>query len=69
MKDDGFAVSDPILANFYSTEVGGGRIVTSVSSNNDSVWLVNEKGLWNYDYNNDLSKGPYLVNSSAAHFC
>lgn len=64
MKDDGFAVSDPILANFYSTEVGGGRIVTSVSSNNDSVWLVNEKGLWNYDYNNDLSKGPYLVNST-----
>ena len=64
-KDDGFAISNPELSNFYTTEVGGGRIIGSMDRYKENkVWLANEKGLWIYDTVNKTYQGPFTSNSA-----
>ncbi|WP_334018377.1 ligand-binding sensor domain-containing diguanylate cyclase [Alteromonas sp. S015] len=59
-KDDGFAISNPLLSNFYSQEVGEGRIITSLSNYKDNkVWVANEKGLWLYNTITKTHEGPF----------
>lgn len=59
-KDNGFAISNPELSNFYSSEVGDGRIVGSMAHYKDNkVWLTNEKGLWLYDAVDKTHQGPF----------
>ena len=64
-KDDGFAISNPELSNFYTTEVGGGRIIGSMASfKENKVWVANEKGLWIYDTVNKTYEGPFTSNNA-----
>ncbi|CAB9493709.1 ligand-binding sensor domain-containing diguanylate cyclase [Alteromonas macleodii] len=64
-KDDGFAISNPELSNFYTTEVGNGRIVGSMTEyKGNKVWLTNEKGLWIYDTVNKAFQGPFTSDSA-----
>lgn len=64
-KDDGFAISNPELSNFYTTEVGGGRIIGAMDNYKDNkIWLTNEKGLWIYDTVNKTSQGPFTSSNS-----
>ena len=59
-KDNGFAISNPELSNFYSTEVGEGRIIRSMANYKENkVWLANEKGLWIYDTVNKTYQGLF----------
>ena len=64
-KDDGFAISNPELSNFYTTEVGDGRIIGSMASfKENKVWVANEKGLWIYDTVNKTYEGPFTSNNA-----
>lgn len=64
-KDDGFAISNPELSNFYTTEVGNGRIVGSMTEyKGNKVWLTNEKGLWIYDTVNKAYQGPFTSDNA-----
>ena len=64
-KDDGFAISNPELSNFYTTEIGNGRIIGSMASyQGNKVWLTNEKGLWIYDVVNKTYEGPFTSNNA-----
>ena len=59
-KDDGFAITNPELSNFYSTEVGDGRIIGSMTRyKGNKIWLTNEKGLWIYDVIDKTYQGPF----------
>ncbi|WP_394220598.1 diguanylate cyclase [Alteromonas gracilis] len=59
-KDDGFAISNPQLSNFFSKEIGEGRIISSIAKYKDNqVWVANEKGLWLYDSTSKNHLGPY----------
>ena len=59
-RDDGFAISNPLLSNFYSQEIGEGRIISSLSNYKDNqVWVANEKGLWLYDTISKTQEGPF----------
>jgi len=66
-KDDGFAISNPMLSNFYSKEVGEGRIISSIAKYKDNkVWVANEKGLWLYDINEKVHSGPFTSSNAKA---
>ena len=65
--DDGFAISNPLLSNFYSQEIGEGRIISSLSNYKDNqVWVANEKGLWLYDTISKTQEGPFTSNGALA---
>ena len=67
-KDDGFAISNPLLSNFYSQEVGEGRIITSLSYYKDNkVWVANEKGLWLYDTITKTHEGPFTSHDAISN--
>ena len=66
-RDDGFAISNPLLSNFYSQEIGEGRIISSLSNYKDNqVWVANEKGLWLYDTISKTQEGPFTSNGAFA---
>ena len=67
-KDDGFSISNPLLSNFYSQEVGEGRIISSVSKyKGNQAWVANEKGLWLYDTVRKTYQGPFSSNSATSN--
>ncbi|MEE3129846.1 MAG: diguanylate cyclase, partial [Pseudomonadota bacterium] len=53
--------------NFYSQEIGEGRIISSLSNYKDNqVWVANEKGLWLYDTISKTQEGPFTSNGALA---
>ena len=66
-KDDGFALSNPLLSHFYSSEIGEGRFTTSLAPyKNNLVWVANEKGLWLYNpRDKSYSRQSELIKTAA----